>query len=114
VYTVPRGIFKGLKLGGTANVAWGIADYYYYPTGYSPTATRTLLYRPTKALFNAIIGYERKFKKVTWSTQVNVDNVLNNYSVFIRPNKISGYGGINQAIWTNQPREWTWSSTVKF
>ena len=114
VYTVPSGTFKGLRFGGTANVAWRLADYYYYPTGYSPTATRTLLYRPTKALFNVILGYERKFKKVTWSTQLNVDNVLNDYAVFIRPNNISGYAGINQAIFTNQPREWTWTNTFKF
>jgi outer membrane receptor protein involved in Fe transport len=114
VYTVPSGTFKGLRFGGTANVAWGIADYYYYPTGYSPTATRILLYRPTKALFNAILGYERKFKGVTWSAQLNVDNLFNNYSVFIRPNNISGYAGISQAIWTNQPRTWTISTTFKF
>ncbi len=114
VFTVPSGALKGFKFGGTANVAWRVADYYYYPTGYSPTATRTLLYRPTKALFNAILGYERRFKHVTWSTQVNVDNLFNNYSVFIRPNNISGYSGINQAIWTNQPRQYVWSNTVKF
>jgi hypothetical protein len=114
VYTVGNGIFKGLKIGGTANVAWRLADYYYYPTGYSPTATRELLYRPTKALFNAILGYERKFKWVTWSVQINVNNVFNNYSVFIRPNNISGYPGINQAIWTNQPREYTFGTGVKF
>jgi outer membrane receptor for ferric coprogen and ferric-rhodotorulic acid len=114
VYTVPSGVFKGLRFGGTANVAWGVADYYFYPTGYSPTATRTLLYRPTKALFNAILGYERKFKGVSWSVQLNVDNLFNNYSVFIRPNNISGYAGISQAIWTNQPRTWTISTTFKF
>ncbi len=114
VYTVPRGVLKGVKFGGTANVAWRLADYYFYPSGYSPTARRTLLYRPTKALFNAILGYERRFAKVSWSTQLNIDNLFNNYSVFIRPNSISGYGGINQAIWTNQPRQYVWSNTVKF
>ncbi len=114
VYTVPEGVFKGLKFGGTANVAWRLADYYYYPTGYTPTATRTLLYRPTKALFNAIIGYERRFQRFTWSTQVNIDNMFNNYGVFIRPNSITGYSGVNQAIWTNQPRKYTWTTSFKF
>jgi outer membrane receptor protein involved in Fe transport len=114
VYTVPSGFLKGLKFGGTANVAWRLADYYYYPTGYSPTAERKLLYRPTKALFNGILGYERRFKAFTWSAQINVNNLFNNYSVFIRPNNITGYSGINQAIWTNQPREYTFATTFKF
>jgi hypothetical protein len=114
MYTIGRGAFKGLKFGGTANVAWKIADYYYYPNGYSPTATRTLLYRPTKALFNAIVGYDKKFRKVTWSLQLNVNNVFDDYDVFIRPNNITGFSGINQAIWTNQPREWTLSTSFKF
>jgi hypothetical protein len=114
VLTVPEGAFKGFKIGGTTNVAWRLADYYYYPAGYSPTATRTLLYRPTRALFNAILGYEHRFKRFTWSTQVNIDNLFNNYQVFIRPNNISGYSGISQAIWTNQPRQYVWSNTIKF
>lgn len=114
VYTVAQGMLRGLKVGGTVNLAWRLADYYYYSNGYSPTATRTLLYRPTKALFNGILGYEHRFKRVTWSTQINVNNLFNNYSVFIRPNNITGYSGIDQAIWTNQPREYTFTTGLKF
>ncbi len=114
VYTFSESFLRGFKVGGTANVAWRLADYYYYPNGYGPTATRTLLYRPTKALFHGIFGYEHRFKRVTWSAQVNVNNMFNNYSVFIRPNNISGYSGIDQAIWTNQPREYTFATTFKF
>ncbi|MBI5381922.1 MAG: TonB-dependent receptor plug domain-containing protein [Opitutae bacterium] len=114
VYTVSTGLLRGLKVGGTVNLAWRRADYYYYPTGYSPTASREMFYRPTQALFNAILGYERRLKRVTWSTQLNIDNILNHYSVLIRPNNISGYAGISDALFTNQPREITWTNTIKF
>lgn len=114
MYTVPEGRFKGLKLGGTASFFWRKGDYYYYPDGYSPGARRELFSRPNSALFNAILGYQRKFSKVTWSVQVNVNNVLDDYDVLIRPNSINGFSGINGAIWTNQPREWTVSNTFRF
>ncbi|HVU32647.1 MAG TPA: TonB-dependent receptor [Opitutaceae bacterium] len=114
VYVVPAGGLKGLKIGGTASFAWRLADYYYYPSGYRATATRTLLYRPTKVLFNGILGYERRFRNITWSVQLNIANMFNSYSVFIRPNSISGYAGIDQAIWTTQPRCYTLTTTFRF
>jgi hypothetical protein len=91
-----------------------LADYYYYPTGYTPIASRELFMRPPMAKFDAIAGYERRFKKVTWSTQINVTNVFNNYEVLIRPNNIAGLSGVNNAIWTAQPRAYAWTNTIKF
>jgi outer membrane receptor protein involved in Fe transport len=114
VYTISRGALKGLKFGGTVNAAWKTLDFYYYANGYSPTATRTPLYRPTKILVNALLGYDKKFKKVTWSTQLNVNNVFDDYDVFFRPNNIAGFSGTNTVIWTNQPCEWTLSTSFKF
>ncbi len=114
LYTFARGALKGFKVGGTANFSWHLADYYYYPTGYSATASREILYRPTQARFDAIVGYERRFKRFTFLTQVNINNLFNNYGVLIRPNNITGYSGVNSAIWTAQPREYTWTTTLKF
>ena len=114
LHTFAQGALKGVRLGGTANLAWKRADYYYYPAGYGPTAARTLFYRPTSALLDAIAGYQRRFGRIEWSTQLNVTNVLNHYSVLIRPNNITGYSGINNALFTNQPREWAWSNTFRF
>ena len=34
MYTIAEGFLKGVRLGGTANLAWKRADYYYYPNGY--------------------------------------------------------------------------------
>jgi outer membrane receptor protein involved in Fe transport len=114
VYTISRGAFKGLKFGGTLNGAWKTIDFYYYENGYSPTATRTPLYRPTKILLNALLGYDKRFKKVTWSTQLNVNNVFDDYDVFFRPNNIAGFSGTNTVVWTNQPCEWAVSTSFKF
>src|SRR5262249_10623032 len=44
MYTFSEGWIKGVRLGGTANVGWKRADYYYYPNGYGPTAARTMFY----------------------------------------------------------------------
>jgi hypothetical protein len=114
MYTFSQGALKGLRLGGTANLAWRRGDYYFYPDGYSPTARRELFSRPTSALFDAIVGYERRFGKITWSTQVNITNIFNDYEVLIRPNNIAGYAGINGAIFSNQPRDYVFTTTLKF
>jgi outer membrane receptor protein involved in Fe transport len=114
MYTVSSGRLKGFRIGGTANFTWRLADYYYYPTGYSPVAEREIFMRPTLVKFDAIVGYERRFKKVTWSTQVNVTNLFDDYKVLIRPNNIAGFSGVNNALWNTQPRAYTWTNTIKF
>jgi outer membrane receptor protein involved in Fe transport len=115
VDTVSTGVLRGFKVGGTASVFWRKGDYYYYPNGYSPTAARELYSRPTSALFDLIVGYERKLgRKFMFSTQLNVNNLFNHYEVLVRPNNITGYSGINTALFTNKPREYTWTNTIKF
>jgi outer membrane receptor protein involved in Fe transport len=114
LYTVQSGRAKGFKFGGTVSAQWRRADYYYYPNGYSPVATRQLFMRPTQVLVDLIVGYEKKLKGVTLSTQVNVNNVLDDYKILIRPNNVAGFSGINNALWSNQPREVTWTTTLKF
>lgn len=113
-YSFQSAPLKGFRVGVIANVAWRTGDYYYYPNGYTPGAERTLFVRPVRAQFDLVLGYERKFKKVTWSTQVNVDNVFDRYEVLIRPNSITGYSGINSAIYSAQPRSYAWTNTIKF
>lgn len=113
VYTFATGMLKGVKVGGTARASWRLGDYYYYPNGYSPTASRTLFSRPTSALFDLILGYDHKLgRRLSWSTQLNVNNVFNHYTLLLRPNNITGV--INTALFNNQPREYTWSNTIRF
>jgi outer membrane receptor protein involved in Fe transport len=114
VYTLSGGPLRGLKVGGTANFAWRVADFYYYPNGYSATASRQVFSRPTRGTFDAILGYERKLRHLGWSTQLNVRNVFNRYEVIIRPNNITGWNGVKSALFTTQPREYTWTNVIRF
>ena len=114
VYTIPQGELKGVKIGGTIGLGWRRANYYYYSTTYAPGVTRNLFYLPTLVRFDGILGYERKFKRVLWSTQLNVNNMFNRYHVVIWPNAINGYGGVDDAVFDQQPRLYTISSTLSF
>jgi len=115
VYTVPSGAFKGVRIGGTGTFAWKTSMYYYYSQGITNiTAPRIMFYQPTQALFNGILGWEHKFRKVNFSTQVNISNVFNHYHVLILPSYIGGWAGPNNATFDQQPRFYTWTNTVKF
>jgi hypothetical protein len=46
--------------------------------------------------------------------QVNITNVFNDYEVLIRPNNDTGYSGINNALFSNQPRDYVFTTTLKF
>ncbi|WP_438480423.1 TonB-dependent receptor plug domain-containing protein [Oleiharenicola lentus] len=114
-YSFREGKLKGLRVGGTASLAWRNADYYYYANGYAPNRERELYVRPNKALFELMLGYERKLtRKLTWSTQINVTNIFDDYDILLRPNTLTGYNGTPSAVYSNQPREVTWSNTLKF
>jgi len=115
VYTVPSGLFKGVLLGGTTSIAWKTSMYYYYPLGVSNVdSSRIMLYEPTETLFGAIIGYSHKFNRVTFSTQMNINNLMNHYHVLLLPSYVSGWAGPNNATIDQRPRYWTWSSTIGF
>jgi len=114
IYTVPTGLLKGLMAGGTGSIAWKTSEYYYYPLGVSVLNDRSLLYLPTEALFNGILGYSHKFRRVNFSTQLNINNVFNHYHVIILPNSATGWAGPNNATIDQQPRFYVWSSTIGF
>lgn len=114
MYTIPSGWIKGVKFGGTVNLAWERNDYYYYPTGFTVGANRTLFRLPTQTRFDGIIGYERKLGKLRFSTQLNVTNIFNHYHVVILPNNVSGYPGVDDATFDQLPRGYTWTNTLSF
>lgn len=114
VYTYRRGPFKGLTVGGTVTAERNRGDFYYYPSGYGRDAARVLFTWPNQVRFSGILGYERKFQRITWSTQLNVSNLLDDYDILIRPNATLGFAGQKDAIFVGQPRTWAWSNTFKF
>ena len=115
VYTVSKGPLKGLRFGGTASLAWRNANFYYYTATAGAGVPRDLFFSPNVQRIDALIGYERKFKRVRWSTQINAMNALNDYSVMILPDPVSGYGGSNRnAAYNQEPRSFIWTNTIRF
>lgn len=113
-YTFNEGLLRGFRVGSTAIVSWYNRRYYYYPNGVSVGAERRLFSFPTQTRFDLMLGYEKRFGKYTFGTQLNVSNVFNRYHVVITPNAISGWTGPNNAIFDAQPRVYTWSGTFEF
>lgn len=116
VYEFGSGWERGFRIGGSVIANWQIRDYYYYASGVSQNAVASLYELPTSVQANLITGYTRKFRRVTWGIQLNVTNVFNHYDIVILPNATTGYttpAGLN-ATFTNQPRMYTLTNTLKF
>lgn len=115
LYTVPSGALQGFRVGGTATLAWETSMYYYYSQGVANIASpRVMFYEPTQVLFNGIIGWEHKFRKVDFITQLNISNMFNHYHVLILPSYVYGWSTQLNATFDQQPRFYTWTSTLKF
>ncbi len=111
---------KGVSVGGTLALGWKNRAYYYYATPVTAanalTLRRTLHYTPDTRQVNLFLGYARKFGRYEWSTQVNVNNVLNTYDIRLLPNATTGFNVLTaiNATWYQQPRSYLWTNTVKF
>lgn len=116
VYTFAEGWMKGIRVGGTVFGSWKVREYYYYPSGISPGAPRVLYSYPNEGQVNLIAGYEHKFRRTTWSTQLNVTNLFNHYAVEIIPNENTGFSSVTSlnATFYGQPRACTWTNTFSF
>jgi outer membrane receptor protein involved in Fe transport len=71
---------------------------------------------PALARFDLILGYSRKIGRVRWSTQVNINNLFNEYHVVIYPNQTSGWSVMSSltANYDQQPRYIAWRNTISF
>jgi len=114
IYTFPSGWIKGVRVGGDVSINWKNSMYYYYPQGVTFINNRIMLYEPTEDVFTGIVGYSRKFSRVTFSTQINVNNIFNHYHVLYLPNTATGWAGPNSATLDQSPRIYVWQSTVSF
>lgn len=116
LHTIGTGVLKGVELGGTFRARWLQRQFYYYPSGFALGRESALYSRPNQAYFDLIAGYNRKFRRFGWRTQVNIANVFNHYHLIILPNPVTGWSATNQlrATLDAQPRTYTWSNTVSF
>jgi hypothetical protein len=115
VYTFQQESVKGLKAGVSAHVGWFNRNYYYFPQG--PNAlgvSRKIFSFPTQTVISPLVGYTRRFGRYTWSSQINVTNILNHYHILITPNSVTGFVGPNGATWDQQPRSWVWTNSIGF
>ena len=114
VYTFREGRLRGLRLGGTIVSTWRNSGYYYFPQGVGNPNNRKMFYLPNQTTVSAILGYEHKFGRYTFSTQVNINNMFNRYNVVLLTSYVNGWTGPNNATFDRQPRVYVWSTTVGF
>ena len=115
VYTFREGWLRGFRLGGSVLLGWRQASFYYFPGGVAIESGKQDLYAyPDQRRFDLITGYSRKFRRVTWSTQLNVSNLFNRYRVIIVPNITGGWLGPLNATLDQQPRSYQWTNTFSF
>ncbi|MBI5769935.1 MAG: TonB-dependent receptor plug domain-containing protein [Verrucomicrobia bacterium] len=116
-YTFSEGWLKNVSIGGTVSLGWQYRHYYFYPNGLADpnNSPRELFMWPTQARFDGLLGYRRKIgKRYEFATQLNVANMFNRYHVLLLPNFTTGWTGVRDATFDQQPRTWVWSSTVSF
>lgn len=116
LYSFSRGWMNGFSVGGAAVFQCREPGYYYFPDGVTPTAPRALFWMPNSTTFELILGYTRRFARVTWSVQLNVDNVFNHYGQLFLPAENSGWAApsaVGAALF-NQPRMSQVSSSLSF
>ena len=120
-YTLETGRLKGVGIfTDVQTYAKNRAYYVNYPDASGSVLgtriTRELYRLPRATVLNAGLSYKFKVpwlgERYTWSTQVNVRNVLNHYRVWVAPT--SGNGSILNARYSAQPQMFLWTNSVNF
>ncbi|HVU33814.1 MAG TPA: TonB-dependent receptor plug domain-containing protein [Opitutaceae bacterium] len=115
-YAFADGWLRGVELFGSVRTHWGNRAYYTSYFGGDPTSTlgasRVLYGLPSSTVVGLGIGYEHRFRHVTWRTRLNLDNALNHYRVWIVPSPTNG--AVLNARLSEQPRRVVWSVSLGF
>jgi outer membrane receptor protein involved in Fe transport len=117
-YDFTRTWLKGLTLGG--GIVWDIdkRTYWYREPVPGSTVFIRKLYKEVSInpQVNPFFRYTRKFRRLTFSTQVNVNNLLNRYKVDLRPDVSTGFSNEANigATFVGEPRSYVWTNTVRF
>ena len=109
VYTFPRESFlRGVSIGPTLVGKTQVQGYFHT----NAAGQRVLKRFPDQLQASLMLAYSRRFGRYTWSTQVNVNNVLDEISVIRLPDL--GTGRILDARRDALPRSYSWTNTVSF
>jgi hypothetical protein len=108
---------KGFAIGGNLRLAYRGSNFYYFERDARGLLVRQLYAAPVlNPQIDLSLGYRRKFKRVTWLTQLNVSNMLDRTKIGIIPSAASGYqveNALTAAIFGVE-RNYRWTNTVSF
>ena len=117
-YRFREGFLRGLGVGGSVIYSHDNRTYWYTePVPGTQGNVRKLFKAPTlDPVFNLILTYERKIGRYGFRTQLNVENMFNQYTVSLRPHGQTGFSNPSNigATFEGQPRRWIWTNSVRF
>jgi outer membrane receptor protein involved in Fe transport len=109
VYSFPReSVLSGLSLGPTLVAKTKVQGYVYS----NASGQRVLKRFPDQLQVSLMLSYARRFGRYAWSTQLNVNNLLDEISVIRLPDL--GTGRILDARRDASPRVVSWTNTISF
>lgn len=105
-YALTTTAFRGLSFGGTAQWRGNLRQ------GYITVANiRRLYLYPDSTRIDLRLGYERKFKRFRWTTQLMVQNVFGDQN-YLEETTVTG--AANDIEIRDIPRTFVWTNTFRF
>lgn len=109
-YAIADGTLRGVGLGLNVTGLFNQRAYYYNT---ATTRARTMLEWKDQVLFSPFLSFQRKLsRRFGWSVQLTVNNVFD--STGIRRYPDLNTGTTQWAAYSNDPRSWSLTSTLKF
>jgi len=117
-YSFDTGPLKGFGVFASVRAFANNRAYYtqVFPTGNTGSAvqaTRVLYRLPSATIVDINLNYSRKlWGRYDWTTQLNVNNILDHSEVTIAPNPTNA--AQLRARLSNQPRQFIWTNTFRW
>jgi outer membrane receptor protein involved in Fe transport len=105
-YRFATGVAKGFSVGGTYQYRSKIRQGYATING-----VRQLYFRPDTQAVGLRFGYQRKFQRVEWSSQINITNILDKQTT---STALDVNGAAAQVLRPDVPRTAVWTNTFSF
>ena len=106
------GGLRGFGAGGNLRARFGQRGYYYTDAA---TRERRLLEFEDSLNFTLVLSYQRALghsRRLTWKTQLNVENVFDTMNLRILPRVANGVA--LDAKHDALPRRFVWTNSVRF
>lgn len=111
MHDLRTGPLRGLSLGLNGRADFDAIRYYYNDVA-AGNVRRALMGKDT-AIANLIVRYQTRLtRRVQWTVQLNLNNLLGTQPLEIYPNAATGLP--DNAGFRNDPRTWVLTNTFKF